>query len=86
LGISKGVATGDGKALVEGVGSIGNGVIRGTESVVVGVGEGVFQVGMGLFKGVQRLGSGVGDALTGNAPSNRSGRTRNRDPKREYDA
>lgn len=86
LGISKGVATGDGKALAEGVGSIGTGVIKGTESVVVGVGEGVFQVGMGLFKGVQRLGSGVGDALTGNAPSNRSSHRRNHNSKGEYDA
>lgn len=82
LGISKGVATGDSKALVQGVGSIGTGVMKGTESVVAGVGEGVFQVGKGLFKGVQRLGSGVGDALTGSAPSKSS----HRDSKREYDA
>lgn len=87
LGITKGVATGDAKALADGVGSIGTGVLKGTESVVVGVGEGVFHVGKGLFNGIRRLGSGVGDAFTGSAPgSNRSSQHQGRDKNREYDA
>lgn len=72
VGIGKGVMTGDGSKVVNGIGdgamSIGKGVLKGTESVVSGAAEGVFSVGKGLFSGVASLGKGVGNALQGKKP------------------
>ena len=61
--------TGDGNAVLTGLGdgvtSIGNGVLKGTESVVTGTAEGVVSVGKGLFSGIKSLGTGVGNAVIG---------------------
>lgn len=74
VGVGKGVTTGDGAAVVNGIGdgvtSIGTGVLKGTESVVTGAAEGVFSVGKGLFSGVKSLGAGVGNAITGKPKNN----------------
>jgi hypothetical protein len=68
-GIGKGVTEGDGNAVLAGLGdgamSIGNGLMKGSESVVTGVGDGVFAVGKGLFSGVKNIGAGLGSAVTG---------------------
>jgi phage-related protein len=82
LGIGKGVASGDGSMVVNGIGdgvtSIGTGVLKGTESVVTGAAEGVFSVGKGLFSGVASLGKGVGNAIQGKKPP----RDRKKPPRR----
>lgn len=68
-GIGKGVTTGDGAAVVNGLGegviSIGSGVIKGTESVVTGAADGVFSLGKGLFSGVKSIGKGIHGGVTG---------------------
>ena len=68
-GIGKGVTTGDGAAVVNGLGegvvSIGSGVIKGTESVVTGAADGVFSLGKGIFSGVKSIGKGIQGSATG---------------------
>ena len=68
-GVGKGVAHGDGKAVLTGIGdgavSIGSGILKGGESVVTGVGDGVFTVGKGIFSGAKSIGMGLGNAVTG---------------------
>jgi hypothetical protein len=72
MGLGKGVVTGDGRAILTGIGdgvtSIGTGVVKGTESVVTGAAEGVFHVGRGLISGIASLGKGVGNAVQGKTP------------------
>ena len=79
-GIGKGIATGDGHAVVsgitDGVTSLGAGVGQGVESVVSGTAEGVISVGHGIFTGARSLGRGIGDAFKGkkaSRPRNSSG-------------
>ena len=68
-GIGKGVTTGNGAAVVNGLGegvvSIGTGVVNGTESVVTGAADGVFSLGKGLFSGVKSIGKGIKGGVTG---------------------
>ena len=68
-GVFKGIAKGDGEALVEGIGggleSIGSGILDGGESVITGIGDGIFSFGKGLFGGVKSVGGGIGDAFKG---------------------
>jgi len=75
VGIGKGVVTGDGNAVLNGLGdgvvSIGTGVVKGTESVVTGTAEGVFSVGKGLFNGIRSIGTGVGNAVIGKPKNQR---------------
>ncbi len=75
VGIGKGVVTGDGSAVLHGLGdgvvSIGTGVVKGTESVVTGTAEGVFSVGKGLFNGIRSIGTGVGNAVVGKPKNQR---------------
>jgi phage-related protein len=68
-GIGKGLRTGDGDAVVDGitqgVTSLGAGVGQGVGSVVNGTADGVLSVGKGLFSGVKSVGRGIGGAFTG---------------------
>ena len=63
LSKGKGVVSGDGSMVVNGIGDgvtlIGTGVLKGTESVVSGAGEGVFSGGKGFFSGVTSVGKGL---------------------------
>ena len=63
-GISKGVLTGDGRLVVEGLGggvmSVGTGLVDGADSLVTGAAEGVISAGKGLIEGVQSFGKGIG--------------------------
>jgi hypothetical protein len=68
-GIGKGITTGDGKAVVDGltkgVSSAGGGIAQGAESAVMGAADGFLSAGRGLFSGVKSVGRGLGGAVTG---------------------
>ena len=72
-GIGKGIATGDGRAVVDGItkgaSSFGNGIAQGAESAVMGTADGLLSVGKGIFSGVKNVGRGVGGAIRGKKPS-----------------
>lgn len=72
-GIGKGIATGDGRAVVDGItkgaSSFGNGIAQGAESAVMGTADGLLSVGKGIFSGVKSVGRGVGGAIRGKKPS-----------------
>jgi len=72
-GVGRGIATGDGQAIIsglaQGVSSVGTGVGQGVETVVTGTAEGVFSVGQGLFSGVKSVGKGIGGAFLGKKPN-----------------
>jgi hypothetical protein len=59
-GLGKGIATGDGKAVMDGfargASSAGGGIAHGAESAVVGAADGFLSAGKGLFSGVKNLG------------------------------
>ena len=78
VGIGKGVASGDGSAVLHGIGdgvnSIGTGVIKGTESVVTGAAEGVFSMGKGILGGLSSVTRGVSNAVQGKQPPKRKKR------------
>jgi len=66
-GIGTGVVTGDGKAVLNGLGDgilhMGTGIIDGTESVVTGTASGVYSAGKGLFSGLKSIGKGLEGAV-----------------------
>lgn len=72
-GIGRGITTGDGKAVVEGlskgVSSIGGGIANGAESAVMGAADGFLAAGKGLMSGAQSLGAGIGGAFRGRKPT-----------------
>jgi len=72
-GIGKGIATGDGMAVVDGftkgATSVGGGISQGAESAVMGAANGVFSAGKGLFSGVRSVSQGIGGAISGKKPS-----------------
>jgi len=72
-GIGKGIATGDGRAVVEGItkgaSSVGGGIALGAESAVVGTADGLLSAGKGIFSGFKNIGQGIGGAITGKKPS-----------------
>lgn len=72
-GIGKGIATGDGRAFVEGISkgaqSIGGGIAQGAESTVMGTADGILSAGKGIFSGFKSVGQGVGGAIRGKKPS-----------------
>jgi hypothetical protein len=71
-GLGKGIATRDGKAVMDGfaqgASSAGGGIAHGAESAVVGAADGFLTVGKGLFSGVKNVGRGLGGAFTGKKP------------------
>jgi hypothetical protein len=72
-GIGKGITTGDGMAVVEGLtkgaASVGGGIAQGAESAVMGTADGIYTAGKGLFSGVRNVGQGIGGAIRGKKPS-----------------
>jgi phage-related protein len=68
-GIGKGIADGDGKAVLSGfsggIASVGNGLGNGFESAVMGAADGVLTCGEGLASGVRSIGSGFANAFGG---------------------
>ena len=72
-GIGKGIATGDGKAVVEGLSkgatSVGGGIAQGAESAVMGTADGLLSAGKGIFSGFKNVGQGIGGAIRGKKPS-----------------
>jgi hypothetical protein len=72
-GIGKGIATGDGKAVVDGIAkgasSVGNGIAQGAESAVMGTADGLLTAGKGIFSGFKSVGVGIGGAIRGKKPS-----------------
>ena len=68
-GIGKGIATGDGKAFVEGVSkgasSVGGGIAQGAGSAVMGTADGLLSAGKGIFSGFKSVGQGFEGAFTG---------------------
>jgi hypothetical protein len=72
-GIGKGITTGDGMAVVQGItkgaASVGGGIAQGAESAVMGTADGLFTAGRGLFSGVRNVGQGIGGAITGKKPT-----------------
>ena len=88
-GIGKGITTGDGSAVISGLGdglnSMGTGIGRGVETAALGATDGVLTAGQGLVSGVGSVGRGIGNAFrvgsgegpinsTSTAPSARSDR------------
>lgn len=88
-GIGKGITTGDGSAVISGLGdglnSMGTGIGRGVETAALGATDGVLTAGQGLVSGVGSVGRGIGNAFrvgsgggpinsTSTAPSTRSDR------------
>ena len=72
-GIGKGITTGDGRAVVEGISkgasSVGGGIAQGAESAVMGTADGLMSAGKGLFSGLKNVGQGIGGAIRGKKPS-----------------
>jgi len=72
-GIGKGIATGDGRAMVEGISkgasTLGGGIMQGAESTVVGTADGLLSAGKGIFSGFQSVGHGIGGAIRGKKSS-----------------
>jgi len=72
-GVGRGITTGDGKAVVDGLSqgasTIGGGIAQGAESAVVGAADGFLAAGKGLFSGAQSLGVGIGGAFRGKKPN-----------------
>lgn len=72
-GIGKGITTGDGRAVVDGIAkgasSVGGGIAQGAESAVVGTADGLLSAGKGIFSGFRNVGQGIGGAFTGKKPS-----------------
>lgn len=68
-GIGKGITTGDGSAVISGLGdglnSVGNGIGRGVETAALGATDGVLTAGQGLVTGVGSVGRGIGNAFRG---------------------
>ena len=66
-GIGKGITTGDGSAVVSGLGdglnSMGTGIGRGVETAALGATDGVLTAGQGLVSGVGSVGRGIGNAF-----------------------
>ena len=72
-GIGKGIATGDGRAVVDGItkgaSSFGNGIAQGAESAVMGTADGLLSAGKGIFSGFKSVGHGIGGAIRGKKPA-----------------
>ena len=66
-GIGKGITTGDGSAVISGLGdglnSMGTGIGRGVETAALGATDGVLTAGQGLVSGVGSVGRGIGNAF-----------------------
>jgi len=66
-GIGKGITSGDGKAVISGLGdglnSMGTGIGRGVETAALGATDGVLTAGQGLVSGVGSVGRGIGNAF-----------------------
>jgi phage-related protein len=71
-GIGKGITTGDGMAVVDGLSkgasSLGGGISQGAESAVMGAADGLLSAGKGIFSGVKNVGQGIGGAIRGKKP------------------
>ena len=71
-GIGKGLTTGDGMAVVDGLSkgasSLGGGISQGAESAVMGAADGLLSAGKGIFSGVKNVGQGIGGAIRGKKP------------------
>merc|ERR1719491_2160432 len=85
--IGKGIATGDGRAVVEGItkgaSSVGGGIAQGAESAVVGTADGLLSAGKGIFSGFKNIGQGIGGAITGKKPSHFQRKIKDNDRKSE---
>mmetsp|Transcript_10115 Transcript_10115/g.22639 ORF Transcript_10115/g.22639 Transcript_10115/m.22639 type:complete len:3425 (-) Transcript_10115:94-10368(-) len=72
-GIGKGITTGDGGAVLSGLGdglsSMGTGIGRGVETTALGATDGVLTAGQGLVSGVGSIGRGIGGAFRGGPAS-----------------
>ena len=72
-GIGKGISTGDGSAVISGLGdglnSMGTGIGRGVETAALGATDGVLTAGQGLVSGVGSVGRGIGNAFRMNSAS-----------------
>lgn len=82
-GIGKGITTGDGKAVVQGIAkgasSVGGGFAQGAESAVVGTLDGALTAGKGIFSGFKNVGQGISGAITGKKPSQFKRKIREKD-------
>jgi hypothetical protein len=86
-GIGKGITTGDGRAVVEGISkgasSFGGGIAQGAESAVVGTADGLLSAGRGIFSGFKSVGQGIGGAITGKTPSKFQRKSQTEEDKRK---